>query len=104
MFPAFLPLEEKRSFALSPSKMKLCMTLCNLTMSSGLEKLRLGHAMEDCRAELPWTDHTNTNTAGSQKNRTAWDSAGPGSSQGPELDPLKQPSHNISFSLNGFGQ
>ena len=103
-FPLEFPLEEKCAFALSPSQTKLCTTLCNLTMSLGLEETRLGQATEESRAELPWTDHTSPNTAGLQQNRSAWDSAGPGSSQGPELDPIKQLSHNISFSLNGFDQ
>lgn len=82
MFSKFFPLEETSSFALSLSQIKLCTTLFNLTMSLGLEETRLGHAMEESRAEIPWTDHTNPNTAGLQKNRTTWDSAGPGSSQG----------------------
>lgn len=96
-FPLEFPLEEKCSFALSPCQMKLCTTLTNLTMSLGLEETRLGQAMEESRAELPWTDHTPPNTAGLRQNRTAWDSVGPGSSQCPELDPIKQLSHNMSF-------
>lgn len=73
-------------------------------MSLCLEETRLGVALEVSTAELPWTDHTNPNTAGLQKNRTAWDSAGPGYSQHPELDPMKQLPYTIPFSLNRFDQ